>query len=279
MKRISMIVLPALFTVLALLGLGVSAAAPSPRAWQYDNENTREEFRSFEQFLSSHAWIAEKLRKNPALANDGDFLNDNKELRNFLNAHPFVQADLKQNPRAFMQREQEFERWDRERATTSSDPRDAAVAEFDQFLSNHSWIAKKLKEKPSLANDKDFLKDNSQLPDFLNAHPYVQSALREDPVGFMQRVRDFEMNGASYNNGSSYNDGAMNAQLAEFEQFLGNHSWIAKKLREKPSLANDKDFLHDNPELRDYLSAHPTLQQAFRSDPQAIMDRAYARSY
>jgi len=51
-----------------------------------------------------------------------------------------------------------------------------------------------------LANNGDFLKDNSQLPDFLNAHPYVQSTMREDPVGFMQRVRGFEMNGTSYDN-------------------------------------------------------------------------------
>ena len=62
--------------------------------------------------------------------------------------------------------------------------------------------------KPSLANDKDFLHDNSELAHFLNAHPYVQSALREDPVGFMQRVRDFEIYG------SYYNDEAMRGQLA-----------------------------------------------------------------
>jgi len=228
---------------------------------------------SFEQFLSSHPWIGEKLRKHPTPANDNDFLNDNKELRNFLNAHPFVQADLKQEPRAFMQREQEFERWEREQVVASRDAHDASVAEFDPFLSNHPWIAKKLKEKPSLANDKDFLNDNSELAHFLNAHPYVQSALREDPVGFMQRVRDFEI----YR--SYYNDEAMRGQLAEFDQFLANHPWIAKKLRENPSRANDQDFLHDNPQLRDYLSAHPVLQQEFRSNPQRVMNRAYARAY
>jgi uncharacterized protein VirK/YbjX len=256
-----------------MLGLAASGAARSPWPWQYENENTREEFRSFEQFLSSHPWIAEKLRKDPTLANNSDFLNDNRELRGFLNAHPFVQADLKQDPRAFIQREQEFERWEREQAAASSGPRDAGLAEFDQFLSNHPWIARKLKEKPSLANDKDFLNDNAELPHFLNAHPYVQSVLREDPLGFMQRVRDFEIYGSYYNNE------AMRGQLSEFDQFLGNHPWIAKKLREKPSLANDRDFLRDNPELRDYLSAHPVLQQELRSNPLGVMYRAQARSY
>jgi len=67
--------------------------------------------------------------------------------------------------------------------------------------------------------------------------------------------------------------------MAEFDQFLSNHPWIAKKLREKPSLANDRDFLHDNPELADYLSAHPVLQREFRSNPRGAMNRASARSY
>ena len=272
-RRIPRLALPPLSIFLAILGLGGSCAARGPWQWQFENDNTREEFRSFEQFLSSHPWIAEKLRKDPTLANSGDFLSDNKELGSFLNAHPFVQADLKQNPRAFMLREQEFERWEREQVAASSDPRDASVAEFDQFLSNHPWIAKKLKEKPSLANDKDFLSDNSELPHFLNARPYVQSALREDPVRFMQRLRDFEIYGSYYNNE------AMRGQLAEFDVFLANHPWISKKLREKPSLANNQDFLHDNPELRDYLSAHPVLQQEFRSNPRGVMNRAYPRGY
>jgi hypothetical protein len=94
-----------------MLGLAERGAASDPWQWQYQNENAREEFPSFEQFLSGHPWIAEKLRKDPTLANNRDFLNDNKELRKFLDPHPFVQRDLKQNPRAFIQNEQEFERW------------------------------------------------------------------------------------------------------------------------------------------------------------------------
>jgi len=272
-RRTPHFALPTLSIFLAMLGLAARGAASGPWQWQYQNENAREEFRSFEQFLSGHPWIAEKLRKDPTLANNRDFLNDNKELRKFLDAHPFVQGDLKQNPRAFIQNEQEFERWEREQVAGGGDPRLGAMAEFDQFLSNHPWIAKKLKEKPSLANEKDFLNDNSELPHFLNAHPNVQSALREDPVGFMQRVRDFEVYGSYYNNE------AMRGQLAEFDQFLANQPWIAKKLKEKPSLANDRDFLHDNPEFGDYLSAHPVLQQEFRSNPRGVVNRASARSY
>ena len=188
MRRIPHSALSALFMFLATLGLGANGVAHGPWQWQYENESTREEFRSFEQFLSSRPWIAEKLRKDPTLANNSDFLNDNKELRNFLNAHPFVQADLKQDPRAFMQGEQEFERWERERVTASSDANDASVAEFDQFLANHPWIAKKLRENASRTNDQDFLHDNPELRDYLSAHPVLQQEFRSNPRRMMNRA-------------------------------------------------------------------------------------------
>jgi hypothetical protein len=44
-------------------------------------------------------------------------------------------------------------------------------------------------------------------------------------------------------------------------------------------MANDQDFLHDNPKLRAYLSAHPVLQQEFRSNPRRVMEGAYALGY
>jgi hypothetical protein len=123
--------------------------------------------------------------------------------------------------------------------------------------------------KPSLANDKDFLHDNSELAHFLNAHPYVESVLREDPVGFMQRVRDFEIYG------SYYNDEAMRGLLAEFDQFLANHPWIAKKLREKPSLARSGFPARQSGAAR-LPERPPRLQLEFRSNPRRVMNRAHA---
>jgi len=92
-----------------------------------------------------------------------------------------------------MQREQESELWEREWAAASSDASGASVAEFVQFLRNHPWIAKKLKEKPSLANDQDFLHDNPGLRAYLRAHPVfatgvsVESTARD---GRSLRARD-----------------------------------------------------------------------------------------
>jgi uncharacterized protein VirK/YbjX len=259
------------FWLLATL-LVAMASAPAARAqqsydWQYQSDRDRQEFSALEQFLTAHTWIAGKLRDNPSLANSRDFLNENGELRRFLNAHPFVQAGLKQDARGFMAREQDFERWQRESAASSGDPASAAVAEFDQFLTNHTWIARKLKEKPALANDKGFLDDNAELRQFLNAHPFVQSRFAADPRAFMDQVREFETTG-----GFGGSD-AMRGDLAEFRQFLRNHPWIARKLRENARLANDQDFLSGNRELADFLGAHPALQEALRSNPRAVMDR------
>ncbi|PYV24298.1 MAG: hypothetical protein DMG24_11895, partial [Acidobacteria bacterium] len=86
----------------------------------------------------------------------------------------------------------------------------------------------------------------------------------------MRRVRNFE------NYGMFEDDSAMQSDLADLDQFMANHPWIARKLREKPSLANDGDFLNGDPELRDFLNAHPALREAFREHPRAVMNRERA---
>ena len=66
---------------------------------------------------------------------------------------------------------------------------------FAEFLTNHPWIANKLWEKPSRANDKDFLEDNKELRFWLQDHPRAREEFREDARAFMDRVRDFERYG------------------------------------------------------------------------------------
>jgi hypothetical protein len=59
-----------------------------------------------------------------------------------------------------------------------------------------------------------------------------------------------------------WNDTAARQEMQAFQQFLKDHPWIAKKLRENPSRANDKDFLNGNPELPGFLNAHPFIARA-----------------
>jgi len=136
-------------------------------------------------------------------------------------------------------------------------------------MSDHPWIANKLRQNPALANSRDFLNDNQPLAQFLNSHAYVQSQIRADPNGFMERARAFATGEPP--------QGAYDPHASDYESlnlFMLNHPWIANQLKEKPSRATSTDFLNENKELRDFLQAHPYLQDQFKEDARRTIDRA-----
>jgi hypothetical protein len=230
----------------------------------WDSPAARQEMQSFQQFLTVHPWIANKLRDDPSLANNPGFLRQSPELPQFLNAHPFVQANFKADARDVMSRAQQGDWTSRNHRANYREMQD-----FQLFLSNHPWIADKLRKDPSLANDKGFLKGNHELPEFLNSHPYLQSQFRDDASGFMQRAQAFAAEASRH--------GADDPHAADYESlrmFLQNHQWIADKLKENPSRAASKDFANDHKELRQFLEAHPYLQDQFKQDARRTIDQA-----
>jgi hypothetical protein len=85
----------------------------SPRrfmAWErrydrrWDNDVSWRDVRRFEDFLDSHPRIAQRLRNNPDLVNDRQFLANHDELRDFLRDHPDLRRSLQANPYAFVER-------------------------------------------------------------------------------------------------------------------------------------------------------------------------------
>ena len=68
-----------------------------------DNVTWRD-VRSFEDFLDSHPSMAERLRHNPNLVNDRQFLTNHEDLRDFLRNHPDLSRSLRSNPYAFVER-------------------------------------------------------------------------------------------------------------------------------------------------------------------------------
>ena len=60
-------------------------------------------------------------------------------------------------------------------------------------------------------------------------------------------------------------------ELTSFGQFLGGHSTVAEQLSKDPSLANNKEYLANHPELGEYLKAHPTITRQLSENPQAVM--------
>jgi len=139
---------------------------------------------------------------------------------------------------------------------------------FKQFLANHPWIAGKLRENPSLANDQGFLRRSPELPQFLNAHPFIQSNFKIDASDVMSRVQQGDLN--------SPNNSVGDQEMRNFKHFLSIHPWINGKLGEKPALANDKGFLRGNRVLEEFLNSHPSVQAQLRADPSGFMQRVQA---
>ncbi len=266
---------PALIVpVFACMLLAVELPELRAQAVDWSSAAPRQEMQDFQQFLTSHPWIAKKLRENPSLGNNQEFLHDNPELPKFLNAHPFVQSAFKADAKGMMARvpQGEWTSW-----TNPANERE--TQEFRQFLSNHPWIAGKLRENPTLANDGDFLNGNRELPQFLSGHPYIQSSLKADPKGFMLRMQNFAVPPSPVAPGTpaqaSWNpweDTQSRKEMLEFQSFLSSQPGLADTLYNDPSLANNQNFLNQHYDFWEFLNSHPYVQHEFQSNATGFMD-------
>lgn len=141
--------------------------------------------------------------------------------------------------------------------------------DFEIFMRDHPWIAKKLWEKPQRVNDMGFLNSNRELKQWLEDHPPAARAFHEDPIGFMERERHFEAYGDDFfHSGSS-----RRTSLARFDWFLDGHPDIRHDLIHKPRLADDRHYLDRHPELADFLYHHPEVRAEIEDNPREFMDR------
>jgi hypothetical protein len=93
------------FTFIAAVGLVVLGTARFSWADSYADE-----MRDFNHFLRDHPRVHDQLRRDPYLASDRRYLNDNDALRNFLRAHPQVRRELETNPNRAMNRSYAWDR-------------------------------------------------------------------------------------------------------------------------------------------------------------------------
>src|SRR5215831_1154429 len=107
----------ATLAALCSLGIGLAQTAPSstqtappssqtaPSSMQTapaqttsqkgDDDTTRAQLATFDQFLDSHPEITEQLRNNPSLVNNEEFVEKHPELQTFLQQHPGVRDELR----------------------------------------------------------------------------------------------------------------------------------------------------------------------------------------
>lgn len=155
---------------------------------------TRGELSSFDAYLDKHHDVRADLSRNPNLINDPAYLGKHPHLREFLEQHPNVREELKENPSAFMQRENSFEKNEGAAGPPKSDITQSELRNWDDYLDKHKDVQADLSKNPTLVNDPAYLSRHPHLKDFLEDHPNTREELKENPRAFMNRERKYEKN-------------------------------------------------------------------------------------
>src|SRR5258708_2752375 len=239
-----------------------------------------------DQFLDGHPEVAEQLRKDPSLINNQDFIEKHPELQEFLQNHPGVREEFQENPTAFMRQENRYERHegdeDRDQGRRDGDTSRRELASMDRVMERHTESGDKIRKNPSLINNQEFMESHPALKEYLQKHPEVSEEFKENPNAFMRQEnrydrhehdgdRDRGIRTGDRGDRNRMGDPAGRGELTSFGQFLGGHSAVAEQLSKDPSLANNKEYLANHPELGEYLKAHPAMTQQLSENPQAVM--------
>ncbi len=158
-----------------------------------DRDMNGTELANMNRFMESHPEIAEQLRKNPSLVSDKRFVNSHPELREFLSQHPGVRGEFKENPKAFMQAEQSFDRREDANFGGGRDVNRGELSSFHEFLEGHGNIATELSKNPSLSKNEEYLENHPALQAYLQNHPQARTELNENPGAFLKSAQSFEM--------------------------------------------------------------------------------------
>jgi hypothetical protein len=167
------------------------------RDYNRDRDANRAELANFDRFLDSHREISEQLRKDPSLVDNQEFVKNHPALQTYLQAHPGVREEIKQDPNRFMQEEARYDRpqdgvdRDRDGRRTDFNDRDVTHRHFGEFLGGHADIAARLSENPSLVKDQNFIDGHPELKQYLNSNPDVRENLMANPDEFVKASQQF----------------------------------------------------------------------------------------
>lgn len=235
------------------------------------NDASRQELARFDEFLNSHPETADQLRADPSLINNEEFMKNHPVLQTYLQDHPAIREQIKQNPNAFMQEENRFDRREDDRDRNADR---AELANFDRFLDSHREISEQLRKDPSLVDNREFVKNHPALQTYLQDHPGVREEIKQDPNRFMQEEARYDrredgMDRDRDGRHTDFNDHDVTHR--HFGEFLGGHADIAARLSENPSLAKDQNFIDGHPELKQFLNSNPDVRQSLMSDPDGFV--------
>lgn len=168
-----------LATAVILTGVVTASARPLPQADAAGNV-TAGEIGLFDRFLDTHSAIAQALAKDPSLIDNRQYVASQPALQAFLGDHPEIRQQLQTNPQVVMRDLTRFNH-----VTSMDASARAQFDELDNFMDAHPGIAKQLEAKPSLIDDKGYVKAHPELAAFLQSHPDLASDWRSNPQGAM----------------------------------------------------------------------------------------------
>jgi hypothetical protein len=148
-----------------------------------------------EGYLDKHPEVARELSRNPALADNPQFLATHPGLDSYLAAHPAVRTELQSHPERFMTEEWRDEVYGRgsQRAKNHVGATSGEVTRFDEgYLDEHPEVARQLSRNPALVDNPQFLAAHPGLDSYLAAHPGVRAELQSHPKRFMTQERHLE---------------------------------------------------------------------------------------
>jgi hypothetical protein len=143
---------------------GTTAPPPSPE----NRPALRAALREFDRFLDHHPVVEERLRPDPQLATNQNFLQKNADLRDFMSANPNVADGLKLYPRYY---------FNRALLRQASEPVSfRELAPFRDLFLQQPKLEQALTEDPELIRDPAFLASNPALRDCLVQHAVLARA-------------------------------------------------------------------------------------------------------
>jgi phage-related protein len=237
-----------------------------------DSDLTRQQLAAFDQFLDGHPELSERIRKDPSLVNNKEFVENHSDLQSYLQQHPEVREDLQQNPNAVMHQEERYDRRaegdrgrDPDRDRNDRDITRTELANMDHFMDSHPEIAEQLRKDPSLVDNKQFVQGHPALQEFLANHPGVREEYKENPNAFMHQEQRFDQRE------DRRDPDVTRTELANMDHFMDSHPEIAEQLRKDPSLVDNKQFVQGHPALQEFLANHPGVREEYKENPNAFM--------
>lgn len=169
------------------------------------------------------------------------------------------------------------------------------ISNFDVFLDAHADIDAQLRGNPSLLTNAEFLASHPQLENYLNQHPAVQTAIKENPSYLMEREkrlaareiprdtnpnpdlnrqeRERPLAAGQTPRYTNVNPDLNREEVDTMDQFLDKNPVIERELWRNPSLVNDAEYLGAHPRLQAFLIQHPNVKEEIAGNPRYFMER------